>query len=485
MRRLLDRLCSLRCALVAWVSVLVAASAQAADIDYTLQFARCDDTPCLHVTLTFVAASDEPTRLRLPTDYAGSTGAATRLRGIRATNGHGANLLQPKDETAIRRQAEGAEVELQAKRGERIHVSYHLLSGTAEETSVSLSEVYLPAISSVRARLLGWTSLAIPLVPARLAPTASLRFLAANGLPVTTRTNLGAAGPSVDFPWHPTALGASIVLMGDFAAIGETKINASDATTQPVLVVQNELSGRDFRQAADDLSRIEATSRRFWGTPAESPPRLVFFGELADRRSSLQGAAFGSAFMTFATSDRTRDGLNYLWMHELQHGWLPHKMVRLNGRRGADLQWFTEGFTEYVTHALMEEAGLRPAGHLNQELAAATERLAAVQSPEPYAALVARFHRDPSTQRPIYDRGFVLASRWDREIRCRSGGQKGLRDVLRGLLVAADQRAVLEQPVVERQFANAGVARPGDDVERFVARGEAMGVTATTSQSCD
>jgi hypothetical protein len=309
-----------------------------------------------------------------------------------------------------------------AKTGERVTLRYALYPPDARDAGSMLASVYLPAIDKARARLLGWTAFVIPMLPTSAARRASMSFLAADGAALTAYSNLGDLGSVVEFAWHPMTIGTSVVLMGDYAGHVPVAEGSSQSSKRATLVVSgDEPSRRDFKVLAQDLFAVHGAIARYWGA-ADTDAPLVYFGEIRDSSSSLKGSAFGTAFLTFATADRPQEGLKRLWMHELNHAWLPRKMLRKHGQRAADLFWFTEGFTEYVTHRLLEDDGFMPSGHLARELREAQRRLAAVVTPLPYSSLVQRFHSDHVAQKQVYDRGFLLAAVWDAEIRRASAG---------------------------------------------------------------
>lgn len=456
------------------LALILGSEPRAADVDYVVQQASCAEKPCLHVTLSFVSAPDGITRLRLPGDYAGSSGAASALKVLQATS----------PDTSLTPIIDG-EVKVRAKAGERVTVRYELHRVGTLDAGATLSGAYLPLIERERARVLGWTALAIPMLPSRAAQTASMSFLSATGSPLSAYTNLGATGTRVEFAWHPMTIGTSIVLLGDYAKHSPGKRTVADSPMSPTLIVAgNAPPGRDFKALADDLVAVHRAIAGYWGDAGTGAP-LVYFGEIRDAASSLKGSAFGSAFLTFATPDRPRDDLLYLWMHELNHAWLPGKMLRQYGRRGPDLYWFSEGFTEFVTHWLLEDSGIKPAGHLLRELTKAQQRLAVIAAPERYAILLQRFHRDAAANRQIYDRGFLLAARWDQQITCQSGGTRSLRDALRSLLTGdADSRAALDVQTIEPMLTKAGVVSFARDIDRYADHGEAPIVSEILTSQC-
>ncbi len=456
------------CSFSALLLVLLNNTTFAADVDYVVQQARCAAKPCLHISVSFTSSGDGETLVRLPGDYAGSVGAELGVRELRAIG------------TASIVRAGSGDIKVAAKTGDRVTLHYALTPPETRDASSMLAGVYLPAIDTARARLLGWTAFVIPMLSPSTTRTASMTFRAADGAALTAYSNLGALGSVVEFAWHPMTIGTSVVLLGDYVSHAPSLGGGTRDSNRATLVVSgNEPARRDFKALAQDLMAVHGAIAQYWGSASTDVP-LVYFGEIRDSSSSLKGSAFGAAFLTFATADRPRDGLTYLWMHELNHAWLPRKMLRQYGRRGADLYWFSEGFTEYVTHCLLEDGGFRAPGHLARELREAQKRLAAVTTPQPYLTLVQRFHSDQAAYKQVYDRGFLLAAVWDAEIRRGSAGVRSLRDALRSLVSdGAENRTVLDASTLEPVMTRAGVANFSQDVRRYVDQGNVPDLPTT------
>jgi len=264
---------------------------------------------------------------------------------------------------------------------------------------------------------------------------------------------------------------------GDFVAHTTDHIGTgAGAAGVTLLVSGNEPACRDFDAMARSIAVVKQAIDGYWGSTSDT--QLIYFGEITDSRSSMKGSAFGNVFLTFATASRAGSELIDLWMHELNHAWLPQRMLSPGGRREKEFFWFTEGFTEYVTHWLLQESGIRGKGSLSEALLQARQRLSEIVFPEPYAALDERFHKDLSAFRQVYDRGLLLAALWDIEIQQKSDGTRSLRDVLRGLITDGGERVSLDVKVIEQVMGAGGVADAAGDIDRFVNQGRVPPATA-------
>jgi predicted metalloprotease with PDZ domain len=100
--------------------------------------------------------------------------------------------------------------------------------------------------------------------------------------------------------------------------------------------------------------------------------------------------------------------------------------------------WFSEGFTDFYAWRLLLASGeLDPKAFArvwNEML------LAYASSPArdaPGAKIVEGFWKDRSVEKLPYQRGAILAAKWDRELREKSGGRVGLDDVVRAMVARA------------------------------------------------
>jgi predicted metalloprotease with PDZ domain len=100
--------------------------------------------------------------------------------------------------------------------------------------------------------------------------------------------------------------------------------------------------------------------------------------------------------------------------------------------------WFSEGFTDFYAWRLMLRSGEYDpktfAGIWNDML------LAYANSPAkgaPGSKIVEGFWKDRAIEKLPYQRGAILAAKWDRELRDRSGGRTGLDDVMRAMALRA------------------------------------------------
>jgi predicted metalloprotease with PDZ domain len=146
--------------------------------------------------------------------------------------------------------------------------------------------------------------------------------------------------------------------------------------------------------------------------------------------SSSGGTGRGDAFVLYATPNAI-SRLRWTIAHEHIHTWIPNRIARRPSDPEANTYFISEGFTEFFTSRLMLRAGLvtpeEAVAHLAYEQAAYE---ANPLRTAPVSRIVADFWTDRNAQRLPYQRGALLALKWDEAIRRKTGGKADLDDVV-------------------------------------------------------
>ncbi len=109
--------------------------------------------------------------------------------------------------------------------------------------------------------------------------------------------------------------------------------------------------------------------------------------------------------------------------HEVFHYW---NGWRLQGSDYASSQWFQEGFTEYAANLALVSGGLIRPDEFFAKLAAHVVKYRRLATPLDAPGS----HKGP----PLYSGGALVAFTWDTMIREATHGERGIGDMLRGLL---------------------------------------------------
>jgi len=132
-----------------------------------------------------------------------------------------------------------------------------------------------------------------------------------------------------------------------------------------------------------------------------------------------------NAFAMHVSRDFTipGDGFDFLVGHEHLHTWVPGRFGSMgDAQEEAHHYWFSEGFTNYLTHRLLVRSGVwnleRYAEAVNNVIAGYLSSKATGLN---NAQVAKGFWSDDDTQKLPYQRGELLALKWNEKLRARRG----------------------------------------------------------------
>lgn len=240
------------------------------------------------------------------------------------------------------------------------------------------------------------------------------------------------------------------------------------------LAVMGEWSKFKDDELADLIARILTAQRDYWKAPGES-----FFVALTpmtpqEGSISLGGTGLDDAFSLYGGTDTDLSFMRGLLAHEHMHTWSPRALGSMTDdpELEAEGYWFSEGFTDFLTHRTLLRSGI---WSLEEFVAAVNaEMLAYSVSPyrtAPNRVIREKFWSDQDVQKLPYRRGMLLALYWDYRLRRATNGRLDLDDVL---LAQADRvkalRARDENPVAPTLFASLYREMGGPDLAEDYAR---------------
>jgi len=155
-----------------------------------------------------------------------------------------------------------------------------------------------------------------------------------------------------------------------------------------------------------------------------------------------RGAGLYKSFQTFLTPNMKADSINFLFMHEGFHHWLPGQFGEQK-QHGQKMSWFGEGFSNYYTYKLQLESGQISQQQFDNffieaKVGIKTSPLLKWTNNE----LAQKFFTEPGSVDLIYWRGLVLAEEWDKEILQVNDNKQSLKDMLISLL---NQQGLLKE----------------------------------------
>jgi predicted metalloprotease with PDZ domain len=246
-----------------------------------------------------------------------------------------------------------------------------------------------------------------------------------------------------------------------------------------------------FSSKATDLlqtaSTIMAAQQRFWGTPAKP----VYIGLVELRNDgNYSGRGLDGGFVLYLGKNADQKAVPRLIAHENLHRWITRAIGGFPAT-DSDLEaWLHEGFTEAYTARLLVGAGVWSTEDYVDDWNTALARYGA--SPvrtAPNTRILADRERDFDVNRLPYDRGRLLALKWDRDFRAGTKGRVGLDDVLRAQIVEAARldragRSLSAGMLFPRIAKRLTALDLSADYARYVDGGEALAVAPDAFGPC-
>jgi predicted metalloprotease with PDZ domain len=243
---------------------------------------------------------------------------------------------------------------------------------------------------------------------------------------------------------------------------------------------------------ADAARSLVLAHRNYFGDH-DFPHFLIALSPNGHADGSFGGTAVHNAFSMHAAKsfDIKSEAFNFLIGHEHLHTWMPERFGSM-GEDEARRYWFSEGFTNFLTHRLLLKAGAfdlpRYAQWLNTET---ISRLAS--SPVATAdnhRVASDFFKSQDIGRLPYLRGELLALRWDAMLR--QSGKPSLPRVLQTLLQKREEMVSREASGTDHTGAVprlvAALKAQGidaqTDIDTFIERGAPMPLEASTLGPC-
>jgi len=412
------------------------------------------------ILLSFDAGGRHATPIDLPTAWAGATGLGDGIRNLRSTSR--ATSIAPGDLPHQRRV-------LHPPRG-TVTIAWELVEyGSAP---LDHNRFYQPLLRPEYALFFGHGAWVLP----SFHPQQPLRAaIALHGLPRgwTAASSFGALARGERTRWQterivPATLRHAVFAFGDF------RLRRIDIAGQPLWLAIRGKFGFDDAEFFNRTAALVRTQRAFFGDTSFAHFLVALLPNDVARGSS-GGTGVHNAFAMHASADLQVPGPDFEFLigHENLHTWVPSRFGSMNSADGTDDEalryWFSEGFTNFLTHRLLLASGQ---WSLAQYARAVSRVIRSYELSDARrrdnAAVRAQFFTDRAVGELPYQRGELLALRWDAQLRAH--GQT-LAGVLRSLLLPAGPASTRPSLATERLLdALTRVLGPGPraDVQRVV-----------------
>jgi predicted metalloprotease with PDZ domain len=452
------------------LAALAAPPAVAADcaLDYRFK-ADWTGVPRFEASVSFEASARTATRVRLASEWGGVTDFHRGIQRLRV-EGEGASIAQ--DDAPNRWLVKHPP-------GGRVTVRYDIVNGMPNVDSASgmdHRDFYRNTLGATRFQVFGHAMLVLPEHLSDVEPVAAC--FEVSGLdPKWTFASSEVAGHRdgkaswrvVESPLH---LRSSLMLGGDY------RLHRREIAGRPLWVAMRGTWRFDDARFVDATTLVVQSHRRFWGD-LDFPHYLISLSPNQVPSGSTGGTAVRNAFAMHASNDFAVPGAAFetILAHEHLHAWVPRRLGT-TGKGEAARYWFSEGFTDYLTHRLLLATGIWT---LEDYAAAMNDILRRyLGSPAvayPNARVAEEFWTHRSTGRIPYQRGELFALHLARRLEPTGTTLDG---VLRSLLLSREamprEGGAMEDLAVNRLRAavRQRVADIDADFEAFIEAGKPL-----------
>jgi predicted metalloprotease with PDZ domain len=410
------------------LGLLVPFAAARAATECALEYrftARWDASPRrFEVELLFDAGGRTESQVRIEREWAGVADFERGLRDVRS-GGDGIAVSEgsePKKAWKVTHPGSG-----------RVSVKYDLVNDVAnvdDATPIQPRDFYRNMLAASYFQFFGEGAL---LVPEHLAENAALpACITFTGLgrdwTFASSHGEGASGgvARIRGALSPADLRSAVYLGGDF------RVHRRDIAGRPVYVALRGTWKFDDAKFVDSAAAVIRAQRAFW-KDYDFP---YFFLSLLPNRfpGSTGGTAIEHSFAMHAEDDFAVPSAAFytLLAHEHQHTWIPRRIGTMGSEPDeARFYWFSEGFTNYLTHRVLLASGMWTLDDYANGLNDVIAHYEASDVRNASNSVVLRdFWKNPEVEKLPYMRGELIALRWSGALAAR---HRGLQETLRRL----------------------------------------------------
>ncbi len=225
----------------------------------------------------------------------------------------------------------------------------------------------------------------------------------------------------------------SIVVGGDFR---RESVHINGITVH--LLTRGKWKNFSDKKLAQKLESIIEVQREFWNDYSDDIYTVTLLPLYHQGAGYLGGAGLSKGFASYCSNaDLSRlEDLTGLYYHEIMHHWIGGKIR--NASRSEEL-WFSEGFTEYFSHLLMQQEGeisKAKLGRIKSKINRLHTASKYAQIPNSELSLfsTADEEEDGDLESTPYRRGFLYALYLDRLMSEQQNSKGSLSDFMLSLL---------------------------------------------------
>lgn len=414
--------------------------------------------PRLAVTVRTPAAGRRATPLTLPQGWAGATGFPQGVQNLRVIS-PGARLLDAAPVTCPADGGDGSIAQRIAHppTGELAY-RYDLIE-YGDPLLTDDRRFYQPLVRPDYAFFFGYAAWLLPRWNTDQRVRVQWRYMhLPAGWTVATSFDAAPAQPAArSFAWAPQLVEVGN-LWHSVHAFGDFRLQRVDLAGRPLWIAVR------GRHQFDDAAFVERTAalvraqRAFFGDD-DFRHYLITLLPNGLQQGSTGGTQIFNAFSMHVPANFTVPGpsFEHLIAHENLHTWVPARFGTMDSSPTVNDEalryWFSEGFTNFLTHRLLVKTRQWSLDDYARTLNTMVQRFeTSAARGRDNQAVLALFFKDHAIGELPYQRGELLALHWDAQLRERGSS---MATILRGLLLprpaASDQG---RQPLAtERLFS--------------------------------
>ena len=460
----------------------------ACDLDYRFE-AKWDDSPRrFEVTLTYDLDDAREGTLISPKSWGGVENFDKTITDVRSvTTDTTLKAISGNEWVITSRATDSAH--------QRASVRYNVINGVAnidDESQIAHRDFHRNTLGKNHFQLIGN---GIFVAPKNLSNYASrTTCITFAGIPIgwTFASSFGSGQTGGVASYRSKGLSSlmrnAVFLGGDYRLL-ERKIAG-----QPLIMAVRGKWPFDDDKFADTTATLVQAHRTFWND-FDFPYYLIALAPNRAQGSSNGGTGLHNTFTMHASDDFNVPGsqFDFLVGHEHLHTWIPDRIGAM-GEDESNRYWFSEGFTNYLTHRLLLQSGVWSL----PQYASALNRVIATYLQSPVINVSnERLGKEFFTNRGqigelAYQRGELLALLWTNKLAQKQPPGKSLEAHLQALKLSkteAPARGSQQTDIFAvkrlREALKRDLGEAVDaDIDAYITRGETFSIDAQFLGPC-
>jgi predicted metalloprotease with PDZ domain len=443
------------------------------DLDYQIE-AKWDEAPRrFDVTLSFDVDEKGEATLLGPKSWGGVDNFDKTILNVRAIS-DGTSLKPVESDQWIVSQSDNPK--------KRVSVRYSIINGIGnidDATPISHRDFHRNTLGKEHFHLIGYGAL---LWPQRVTGENYSTCITFTGLPATWSFASSFSAEQQSGVAKIRFVGSLQQIRGAVYLGGDYRILRREIEGKPLLMALRGTWSFTDDKFADATAALVRTHRVFWND-FDFPHYLIALTPNRSLGTSNGGTGLHNAFTMHASPNFSVPGSQFdaLIGHEHLHTWMPKRIGSMGGNDQPLRYWFSEGFTNYLTHRLLLQSGIWPLQQYAESLNGVIASY--LMSPDVNASnerVLKEFWSNRSSIGNLpYLRGELLALRWANLLSARG---KSLERHLQALAKKADEAPGrgTDDPAffAATRLRSALRADLGDavdsDIDKYIERGETI-----------